>query len=126
MTERQEKVLNYIIEKGKVGIKELGRECGFNVKETNNHDCCVVLRSEINKINSQKDHAYTIVWDKDYNYWVAETEQEREMFMQYKKLNPALKKLKTYWASRSKASLDNQVRYDDEFINFVLKGIKEV
>lgn len=121
MTERQEKVLNYLLENGVVGIRELAYNCGFNVKNKNNHDCCVALRQEIERINLSKEHNYTIVYDSDYNYWVAKDEEERIKFIKEKKLYPALKKLKSYWNNCKKVGSNEPTLFEDFIIN-ELKG----
>ena len=122
MTDRQEKVLNYIFEKGKVGIRELGRECGFNVNESkNNHDCCTPLRNEINAINTSIENDCVIMFDEDYNYWVERDYKKAYNFMKEKKFKPAIKKLKTWYAVLKKLHPDMVTTLEDFIIN-ELKG----
>lgn len=122
MTERQEKVLNYIFEKGKVGIRELGRECGFNVNESkNNHDCCTALRNEINAINTSKENDCVIMFDEDYNYWVERDFKVAFDFMKEKKFIPAIKKLRTWYAVLKKLKPNGQLSFE-EYIIAELKG----
>lgn len=121
MTERQKKVLKYVLEHKQVGIRELGEACGFNVKIfATNHDCCVALRNEIEKINKDKTHPFLIMYDEDYNYWVEKDNQAKVRFLREKKLNPALKKLHSYWAGMSKIENENQISFD-EFLSEVAK-----
>lgn len=113
MNERQEKVLNTLVFYGKLNIRDLGEKCGYNVNQNKtNHDCCVALRNDIEKINKSVDHPFTIVYDSDYNYWIGKNKEEVVEFIETKKLQPALKKLKSYWAVLQKVKQDNMISYD--------------
>lgn len=127
MEERLEKVLMYLLQNGQTGIRELAYNCGYNVKQNkSNHDCCVTLRTDIEKINKSNDNAYTIVWDKDYNYHIAKDKEEVEEFIKRKKLYPALKKLKSYWVSIGKIKEDGQMTFDDDMETFIINAFKEI
>lgn len=128
MEERLERVLNTIIFFNKINIRDLAVRCGYNLKaEKNNHDCCVTLRHDIEKINKSSEHPFTIVYDKDYNYWVARNEEEREEFEFKKKLMPAIKKLQSYWVSKKKAQCNGQYTFnpdDEEFKTFIYRAFR--
>ena len=127
MEDRLQVVLDYLLENGETGIRQLGIMCGYTVQEDKtNHDCCAVLRRDIERINNSNEHNYTIIYDKDYNYRIAKDKNEAIEFYEKKKLYPALKKLKAYWITIGKIKENGQIAFDEEMKQFIIKAFQEV
>lgn len=72
------------------------------------HDRCCTIWSDINKINAENGIHKVIIWDSNYHYKIAETEQEIKDFCNGLYKQPAMAKLWRYGNLMRKAKRNGQ------------------
>lgn len=74
------------------------------------HDHCSTIWQDINKINAEYNIQKIIIWDDNYNYKIAENEQEVEKFCNKLYWEKAVAKLWRYGNLMRKIKRDGQCR----------------